>query len=290
MSKVLHHQFLPIFGLFVLALWATWQHLIPGASSGLAVGWDDSLHFLSSASYACLLIGGLGLRRAYFLFRKKNNAPISIPLTILLAFFLPFLVCLIPIGVENLTDNPILYTLTELMLSLRIWLPALQVFSLGCIMFFGESFNLAKIKFLGTGLSWWTAGLAGLGTWLAGSYCFQLMNLLVPNAERQNFGMSPTRVWLSALLVLALPVLEGLFFRGRLLPQLQSKLGPIYGIFACAGISSFLSLQPILWIPAFLGGLIFNFLADQGEGLHSSIYAHAVFNVLALMVIPGLIL
>jgi membrane protease YdiL (CAAX protease family) len=277
-------SFLGLSGLFV------WRRMSPAPAIGINLNWEDSLFLLSGAAYACLLLGILGLRRAYFLLRKKPLQPFSIRSTLLLVFLLPFLVTLIPIAVQNLPYRAELFHPGLMLLSLRIWLPTLQVFSLGCVLLLGEKFDLANFRPEPMGLSWWVVGLAGLGLWLAGSYSYHLGGLLFPDARPQDLLASSTRTSLAVVLVLALPILEGLFFRGRLLPKLQIRIGATAGIAASAGISALLTMQPILWIPAFLAGLGFNYLAAQPGGLRASIYAHIIFDALALLIIPGVIL
>ena len=214
------------------------------------------------------------------------------------AFPLPFLVFVLPAGIIHLPIGWNLSQPAQIFPTLQPWLPALQAISLallipqrgaqrqnirGIFTLAGPAFNV------GFSETRWPACLAGLGLWLAGTFAFQLVELANPAHSTAPILTSPLRIGLALVVVLVAPLVEGIFFRGWLFTQFQHKWGVPAAIFACAGISAALTLQPSLWIPAFLAALGLNYIALQPGGLRASIFAHMVFNLLALLIIPGLL-
>jgi membrane protease YdiL (CAAX protease family) len=278
-----------VIGLLLILSWISLYRFSRSVAGGLGMSWEDTLHLLLGAAYICLLVGLLGLRRAILLIRKQPLPPIRMRFIIFLGFILPFLVCVVPISVFNLMIDPASFQPADLIFSFQIWLPVLQIFSLGCVLLLGERFDLHAYRPGNGNNSLIKTGLISLGLWLAGMYSYQLLILANPSGSQPGALNSPVVVGFSILLVLCAPILEGLFFRGRLLPYFRLAVGPTAGIVLCAAVSALLYLQPILWLPAFIAALGFNYLAVQTGGLRAAIFAHAFFNVLSLLVIPRFI-
>jgi membrane protease YdiL (CAAX protease family) len=143
----------------------------------------------------------------------------------------------------------------------------------------------------GKPLQWIPALLAGIGLWLLSSFT---LNLIAHNAgfvaqpePLPALGLFAAAV-VSALVIL--PLGEEFFFRKVLpesilaiIPQPVLREYPILLWAISAAIFATLQARPLLWIPAFFLSLGLSALAQHTGRLRECILAHAVFNLLALV-------
>ncbi len=131
--------------------------------------------------------------------------------------------------------------------------------------------------------------LAGLGLWLVAYFCY---NLLTPPAPHVPDPSIPTTLAAlpfalhAAVIFIALavaPWAEETFFRGRLLPSWQSKMG-VWGMLLAGALFATLQFRPLLWLPAFILAVGLSFVTRASGRLAPAILAHIVFNLMMLLV------
>jgi hypothetical protein len=131
--------------------------------------------------------------------------------------------------------------------------------------------------------------LAGLGLWLVAYFCYNLLTPPAPRLPDPNIpGALPGLPFAlqAAVIFIALavaPWAEETFFRGRLLPLWQTKMG-VWGMLLAAAIYATLQLRPLLWLPAFILAVGLSLVMRASGRLAPAILAHIVFNLLMLLV------
>ena len=108
------------------------------------------------------------------------------------------------------------------------------------------------------------------------------LNITPPDIAALLRGLLPQSVLIAWAAVMA-PVVEEMYFRGRLLDAFDGKLGPVW-----AGVISSLAFAAIHGIPAFFPAyLVFAFvliaLRRRTGGLTAPIIAHVINNAFALL-------
>jgi membrane protease YdiL (CAAX protease family) len=132
--------------------------------------------------------------------------------------------------------------------------------------------------------------LAGLGLWLVAYFCYNLLTPRPPHLPASStiptslpalpFALHAAVIFIALAVA---PWAEETFFRGRLLPLWQSKMG-VWGLLLAAAFYATLQFRPLLWLPAFILAIGLGLVARASGRLAPAILAHIVFNLLMLLV------
>ena len=259
---------------------------------------EAKMALLAGLALLFLLAGLAGInivlrRRSAQAVRPLQAIPILLVLA--LAYLVPLLAFVIPEILNGRTNSsdPVLQQAAG-----QPWVFLWQALILAVFMAFqfwqqsrtqptgaGQQLKIAPIT-----LDTFLAGpLVGLGLWLVAYFCY---NLLTPPAPHIPDPTIPTTLAAlpfalhTALIFIALavaPWAEETFFRGRLLPLWQTKMGG-WGLILAAAAYATLQFRPLLWLPAFILALGLSLMVKASGRLAPAVMAHIVFNLLMLLV------
>ncbi|MCD4673781.1 MAG: CPBP family intramembrane metalloprotease [Anaerolineaceae bacterium] len=236
---------------------------------------------------AALLSLWIGLGGVTFLLKQYGRSladVLSISVILILAYLIPTLAFVIPDWINQSLSDP--KTLlpggllgTAGLAAGQPWFYLWQTLVLA-----GSSLTrpskLARAASDNAALHWQVTAslLTGLAAWLAGAFIYGLVSTPYP-AEP-----SPPSAILQATLlgvsILIAPWAEEHFFRGEILPRWEASLGRTQAVLASAALFATLQLRPLLWLPAFVVGLMLAELALRTRRLIYPILAHALCNLL----------
>ena len=259
---------------------------------------EAKLALLAGLALLFLLVGLAGLQIVIHRRRGQTERPLQgIPVLLVLglAYLVPVLAFVVPVvldGLSNLSD-PVLQQAAG-----QPWVFLWQALILAVFTAFqfwqqsrtqpAESGHLLKMAPLSfdTLLS---GPLAGLGLWLVAYFCYNLLTPRPPHLPGASLpaGLPALPFALhAAVIFIALaiaPWAEESFFRGRIQPLWQSKMG-VWGLLLAAAFYATLQFRPLLWLPAFILALGLGLVTRLSGRLAPAILAHMVFNLLMLLV------
>jgi membrane protease YdiL (CAAX protease family) len=136
---------------------------------------------------------------------------------------------------------------------------------------------------------WMIGLLAGLGLWLITSYATTIISGLALNpisSDALPWSTLPLPVFAFVAFVslVVAPPAEEYLFRHLLIQSWQPRLGTLGAAAASAALFATLLGRPFLWVPAFLVGMGLYTVVETTGHLRAAIFAHVVFNVLALCI------
>jgi membrane protease YdiL (CAAX protease family) len=281
------------------AVWLLVNHLARSAT--VTGGWK--IAGIAGAAGVCFLLGAAWLAPA--LARKKTRN-FTVYEVALVAYLLPVLVLVAPLrlaavmlpGVDisaSLAPQDWLRPGAPWLLLIQGCILAIAVFPSGVrylrAPYTGVASRLSNGK--------WLLGLfAGLGLWLVCMLVFSLSARQAGQAVLSEPLPQLALFFLAGFIsITIIPAGEEFFFRKMLVDQLvgSTVLPPNSSrnllIWATtAFLFATLQARPMLWLPAFFLGLGLNALAAYTGRLRECILAHAIFNLLTLILNWGLIL
>ncbi len=134
-------------------------------------------------------------------------------------------------------------------------------------------------------------GLAGLGCFLTGAFLLQLIGS-PDQLARPDLGAPGALIWvvIAACALIINPLAAGWFWRVWMLERAPARLSPSAWLVVTAVLFAAAQLRPLLLLPAFVLGLVCAWLAEQTRSLIPAMIAHAVFNLLMLLLTPTALL
>jgi sodium transport system permease protein len=133
--------------------------------------------------------------------------------------------------------------------------------------------------------AWGGALLVGSSAWLVvGLGIAPIVERILPTPPSliealERAARPDAPLWLTLLAVAVTPAIcEELLCRGALLPALRARMGAVAAIAATAALFALLHLSPYRFVPTFLLGLIFGWLALASGSTLPAMLAHALNN------------
>jgi membrane protease YdiL (CAAX protease family) len=261
-------------------LWAVLRSLTRARQT--SPEWQLFLLLLAALLSLWIGLGGLALllRR-----RGRSLADIfSLPLIFALAYLIPALVFVLPGWVSQSRAQP------AVLLPGGVWGPAGLVvgqpwYYLWQALMLAASSFVRKPQFSTalphrTALHWrvTAALLAGLVIWLAAAFVYGL--LASPFSAFPEAPLPLLQIMVLVVATLIAPWGEERFFRGELLPRQESAWGHTPAVLVNAALFATVQLRPLLWLPAFVVGLLLAELTLRTRRLVFPILAHALCNLL----------
>ncbi len=256
----------------------------------------------------CLAAGLLGLRLALRRRQGEGAAPFSLLLLLALAYLLPAAALYLPLlgwpgaqpDIGSFFFPP---DLEQTGLS-RLDMAAVWLFwwqALALLVFTPRRPASASSEYVGWRVA--VGLLAGLGLGVLAAFLYSLTASLFGIetwiSVFQFQGSERPLAWFSLLnffLAITLaPWAEERFFRGLVWETWQARLGPRAAQLASAALFATLQFRPLLWLPAFVVGLVLVELIrppqrGQPVDLLPAVLAHAVCNAVLFLLGPALVL
>lgn len=126
---------------------------------------------------------------------------------------------------------------------------------------------------------------------------FAAVTVLVPQIDLNQaqdvgfeFGRNGVGLGISfvATVILA-PIVEELYFRGLMLPALAKRYGWVFGVLGSSAFFAILHMQANVIIYTFLLGLVLCFFYIRLKSIIPGIFLHMINNLLAFVILAGLI-
>ncbi len=138
-------------------------------------------------------------------------------------------------------------------------------------------------------------GLILFSVFVAG--VFVLITVLVPSVDVNQaqdtgfeFGHKGAGLAISFVAtVIVAPILEEVYFRGLILPALAKRYGWLFGVLVSSGLFAVLHMQVNVIIYTFLLGLVLSFFYIRLKSIIPGIFLHMINNLLAFVVLAGLV-
>lgn len=111
-----------------------------------------------------------------------------------------------------------------------------------------------------------------------------VLNIAPPDPVPFNTNLSIMSLAIIGLFVIVIgPLAEELFFRGFIFPAITKRFGLFFGAVGNALVFSLFHIDPVLYLPTFVAGLILTFLYTKTHSLTSSFIAHGTQNCIAFL-------
>ncbi len=184
----------------------------------------------------------------------------------------------------------------------------LRIASFGAASFIA-SVVLVRLLAIGRrGASWAQVGLANVRLWLdipsavlgeiiavigVAAYSLFLQEVVKVKVPEQPvvklFGSNETGFIFAIIFVAILaPIGEELFFRGFVYPAFRGRWGVGWGMVGSSAVFALFHVQPLLYVPMFIIGMVLAFLFEYRESLMPCFILHGINNLLALLVAYGI--
>lgn len=127
---------------------------------------------------------------------------------------------------------------------------------------------------------------------LFASFCFlalympllSMLNIETPEPVPFNTNLPTIALVIIGLLVILVgPLAEELFFRGFIFPTITKRFGLALGAIGNSLVFALFHIDPVLFLPTFVAGLILTFLYIKTHSLAGSFIAHGAQNCIAFI-------
>jgi membrane protease YdiL (CAAX protease family) len=286
--------FIASFSLFA-GLWLAIRFVT--SSSSFSASWKIGL--LVMAAVLCLLASIAGILSIFLTLRRPVPRPPTPLIVALFAYIFPAFALVFPFWLATRFFSNTAGSMPSLLIS---WLQPAPPW-----LFVGQTGLLAVavvVWFLLPGKVWrnilplerpiWMLGiLAGVGLWLLATFAstlisglaFRLFSVLSPAAAPTLDTIPLPAFSLAVFVALVIaPPAEEYLFRHLLIQSWQPRLGTLAAAAASSALFATLLGRPLLWVPAFLLGMGLHTLTETTGHLRAAIFAHVIFNILALCV------
>jgi len=111
-----------------------------------------------------------------------------------------------------------------------------------------------------------------------------VLNIAPPDPVPFNTNMPIMSLIIIGLFVIVIgPLAEELFFRGFIFPAITKRFGLFLGAAGTSLVFALAHIDPVLYLPTFVAGLILTFLYTKTHSLASSFIAHGTQNCIAFL-------
>lgn len=172
-------------------------------------------------------------------------------------------------------------------MSMVVWLMRKYNLSLGDLGF--RKFSIWKaLLYIFLGLILFSFFVAGV---------FLLVSVLLPSVDVNQaqdtgfeFGHKGIGLAISFVAtVVVAPILEEVYFRGLILPAVAKRYGWLLGVLISSGVFAILHMQINVMIYTFLLGIVLSFFYIRLKSIIPGIFLHMINNLLAFVVLAGLV-